>query len=576
MRRFALARLPLLAPLLLATSALASAPTPDAVPRQYMQGRLALSDNDFAVAAQKFGEALKAEPDDQLRRRAMDVAILQGDMKTAARLSGEIDVSESDDTLAAANSLVVLTKLAAAASRGDWRAWRAARPSFQEPMRSAEVTPVIGPLLDAYADVAAGQVDRALATIEPSTAKGAARSFFTEHRAHILAIAGRWPEAAQAYGDMIVAEDANLPRLRIAAAAAALEAGKKAPVWRDKAIAWLGGGSADDPLLGEARARLAANPSMGARQLGGVPQNAAQGLAQLFLRIAADLGRDRSGGPALAFARLSTMLDPAAPETWLVTAEILGRSDQYGLALEALDRVPPGGGWAAMAVGRRAAMLQQADRVPEARALLEARTHSPGAGVADWARLAELERGAKNWQAASAAYGKALALLPEQAVEARAQIHFLRGSALELGGQWKDAEGDLRTAVQLSPQNALYLNYLGYSLLDRGGDPAEARGYIAAAYKAQPENGAIIDSMGWAEYRAGNYREAVRLLEMARAAEPADPTVADHLGDALWRAGRRIEARHAWNSASALEPQADLAARLARKLDYGLDTLAQK
>ena len=82
--------------------------------------------------------------------------------------------------------------------------------------------------------------------------------------------------------------------------------------------------------------------------------------------------------------------------------------------------------------------------------------------------------------------------------------------------------------------------------------------------------------MGWAEYRGGNYREAARLLEMARAAEPADPTVADHLGDALWRAGRRIEARHAWNSAIALEPEADLAARLARKLDYGLDVLAQK
>lgn len=566
----------LLSLLLAATPALASAPLPDSAPRHYVQGRLAFADNDFSVAAQKFGEALKADPDDELRRRAMDVAILQGDMKTAARLASEIDVSQQGDNLATANSLVVLTRIAAAAQRGDWRAYRAARAVFEEPMRSADVTPVIGPLLDAYADLAAGQVDKALAGIDPDTAKGIARSYFTEHRAHILAIAGRWPQAAEAYAAMIDAEGASLPRLRIAAASAALEAGRKDPVWRDKAIAWLGGGAPDDPLLVDARARLSADPRAGAKQLGGVPVSVTDGMAQLFLRIAADLGRERGGGPALAFARLATMLDPKAPETWLVAAEILGRSEQYGLALQALDNVKPGTGWYGMAVGRRAAMLQQDGRVEEARALLQARARAADATVADWARLAELERDAKNWQAAADAYGKALALLPADAKQAQAQLHFLRGSTFELGGHWKDAEGDLRAAVALDGDNALYLNYLGYSLLDRSGNLAEAQGLIARAYKAQPENGAIIDSMGWAEYRGGNYREAARLLEMARAAEPADPTVADHLGDALWRAGRRIEARHAWNSAIALEPEADLAARLARKLDYGLDVLAQK
>lgn len=108
----------LLSLLLAATPALASAPLPDSAPRHYVQGRLAFADNDFSVAAQKFGEALKADPDDELRRRAMDVAILQGDMKTAARLASEIDVSQQGDNLATANSLVVLTRIAAAAQRG--------------------------------------------------------------------------------------------------------------------------------------------------------------------------------------------------------------------------------------------------------------------------------------------------------------------------------------------------------------------------------------------------------------------------------------------------------------------------
>ena len=79
------------------------------------------------------------------------------------------------------------------------------------------------------------------------------------------------------------------------------------------------------------------------------------------------------------------------------------------------------------------------------------------------------------------------------------------------------------------------------------------------------------------ESAAGNYAEAVRLLEQARAAEPGDPTIADHLGDALWKAGRKIEARHAWASATALAPDAKLSALLAKKLDFGLDVaLASK
>ena len=102
------------------------------------------------------------------------------------------------------------------------------------------------------------------------------------------------------------------------------------------------------------------------------------------------------------------------------------------------------------------------------------------------------------------------------------------------------------------------------------------RQLIARAYAQQPENGAIIDSMGWAEFYGGNYAEAARLLEMAHAAEPADPTVAEHLGDALWRAGRHIEARFAWTSASALDPEPELAARLKRKIDFGLDAIAAR
>jgi tetratricopeptide (TPR) repeat protein len=565
---------PVLALLLLSFPARAAPtpPDPDQAAQAYVQGRLALADNDLAIAANRFEAALKAGADDGLKRRAMDVAVLSGDMKAAVRLAGLIDISgEAVAGQAVGNSLIALTRVVDAMTVRDWRGYDEARDAFIQPGRGADSTPIISTLLKAYGRAGRGDADGALALLDPEGARGIARSYLAEHRGHLLVLARRWPEAADAFGAIIAAEGANVTRLRLAAVASALEAGQADPAYRTKAIAWLGSGNESDPVLVHARARFGSNPRTEGRKLGGLIEKPADGLALLFLRVATDLSRDRANGPSLGFARLATLLSPHMPEAWLVTTDVLARADRPELALAAIDRLPDTAPWNELALSRRAAVLIGEDRYEEARALLRAPTTGPNATLEDWMRYAEVDRRAGNHKAAAESYGRAVALLPAELGPQHAQIFFLRGSAHELSANWAAAEADLRRAVELSPENAIYLNYLGYSLLDRRVKLAEARALIARAFKLAPDNGAIIDSMGWAEHVSGNSAEAVRLLEMARAAEPADPTVADHLGDALWQAGRRIEARHAWASAAALEPEPKLAALLARKLDYGLD-----
>lgn len=556
-------------------AATSGADAADAAAQAYVQGRLAVAGDDFDTAARRFGDALKTGPDAGLQRRALDVAILSGDMKAAARLANEIPIGRQVAADAGggstADSLIALIRAANAASLRDWRAYDAARAAFGEPATAAQSNAILSTGLQAYGLAARGDVEKALALVEPGAATGIARSYLTEMRGHLLVLARRWPEAADLFGAMIAAEGANVSRLRMAAVAAALEAGRTDPAYRTKAITWLGSGPERDAQLEQARRRLQANPRLDGTGLGGLIERPADGLALMFLRVAADLSRERASGPALGFARLSTVLAPDMPETWLATADTLARGDKPALAMEALARVPDLPPWDELALARRAALLMGEARYDEARALLKAPTQAAGAGIDEWARLAEAERRAGDNRAAAVAYDRAIALLPAEVQPQHAQLFFLRGSAHELSGNFAQAEADLRRAVELAPNSPIYLNYLGYSLLDRRLMLAEARGFIARAYKLAPENGAIIDSMGWAEYVTGNYAEAVRLLEMARAAEPADPTVADHLGDALWQAGRRFEARHAWASAAALEPEAKLAAVLARKIDFGLD-----
>ena len=138
-------------------------------------------------------------------------------------------------------------------------------------------------------------------------------------------------------------------------------------------------------------------------------------------------------------------------------------------------------------------------------------------------------------------------------------------------GDWSGAEADLRAALQRAPDEPVVLNYLGYSLLDRGITGAEPAALIGRAAKLRPGDGGITDSLGWSQFRAGRFADAVVTLEKAAALEPGDPAIIDHLGDAYWQTGRRIEARFRWQAALALDPDTKLQAALKQKLAVGLD-----
>ena len=88
--------------------------------------------------------------------------------------------------------------------------------------------------------------------------------------------------------------------------------------------------------------------------------------------------------------------------------------------------------------------------------------------------------------------------------------------------------------------------------------------------RLKPDDGYIVDSLGWAYYRLGNFKEAVKHLERAVELRPEDATLNDHLGDAYWRVGREREARFQWEQALTLQPEPEEAEKIRRKLEKGL------
>jgi tetratricopeptide (TPR) repeat protein len=128
----------------------------------------------------------------------------------------------------------------------------------------------------------------------------------------------------------------------------------------------------------------------------------------------------------------------------------------------------------------------------------------------------------------------------------------------------------MKTALELSPDQPLVLNYLGYSWVDQHINLDEGMRMIRRAVEQRTDDGYIVDSLGWAYYRMGDFENAVKYLEQAVELKPEDPTINDHLGDAYWRVGRRLEAGFQWAHARDLKPEPDELEKILEKIKSGL------
>ena len=183
--------------------------------------------------------------------------------------------------------------------------------------------------------------------------------------------------------------------------------------------------------------------------------------------------------------------------------------------------------------------------------------------------LAGIESNRKKYDAAIPYYDRAIALLgtPEKKDWS---LFYSRGIAFERTKQWAKAEPDFKKALELDPEQAAVLNYLGYSWLDQNMNIQEAFDLIKKAVKLRPNDGYIIDSLGWAYYLQKDYDQAVKHLDKAVELRPEDPTLNDHLGDVYWRLGRKLEAKFQWNQALSLSPEPEDALKIKKKLEDGL------
>ncbi len=122
------------------------------------------------------------------------------------------------------------------------------------------------------------------------------------------------------------------------------------------------------------------------------------------------------------------------------------------------------------------------------------------------------------------------------------QAHFQLGALYDETKNKEKSIASMKKAIELNPQNAPALNYLGYTWAEMGIQLDEAETLIQRALKIEPNDGFYIDSLGWVYYQKGDYVKAVEQLERAVEITVDDPTIIEHLGDAYEKAGKKDRA----------------------------------
>lgn len=518
----------------------------------YLAASQANYENDYNASARYYTQALAADPDNLgLMQNVVLAYLSRGDADKA------VPVAARMEDLGAGSQLAQLLLLTDAIRTTDFDT---ADAYFEN---GAQFSPLLDGLIRAWVHFGRGDMSAALTTFDDMSTNNTMALFSDYHRALMLAVVGDF-EAAE----KLLAGRNGVP-LRVGRGSLIAHIEILSQLERnDEAIRIIEtamNGSGDLQMLAYLE-RLKAGETLPFDFVA----NPTDGAAEVYYTLSSVLSGEDNDRFGLIYARLSEFLRPKSVDAMLIVADMLSAQDQHDLAVEVLNKVPSNDPQFYSAEISRATALQASGRVDAGIEVLRGLTKSHPNIPTVFTSLGDALRRESRFAEATEAYDAAIAMLPVPQ-PSHWFLYYARGITLEREGEWDPAERDFRFALELSPDQPLVLNYLGYGLVEKRMKLDEAQKMIETAVEKQPNDGYITDSLGWVLYRVGKYDEAVPHLERAVELMPVDPIINDHLGDAYWKVGRSLEAEFQWNRALSFKPEEAEAERIRLKLDIGLD-----
>jgi tetratricopeptide (TPR) repeat protein len=518
----------------------------------YLAARHAGIERDSTTAAAYYLNVLKADPRNaDLLSRAFLSVLTDGDIDEAGRLADRLIQLDRSDRIA---RLVIGVRALKQKQYG------LARQNFAQSVRGP-VTDLTATLLSAWALSGAGDTRAAVDTLDRLAGPDWYAIFKDLHAGLILDVANNKKDAGKRYERTYKADPVAVRTVE-AYGRYLSRAGTKddaLKVYQDfnKAVP-------DHPVIVEEMKEITAGEKLPV--LADSPQ---AGAAEALYGLGASIGRRGGEDLALIYLQLALYLEPTHTMALLSLADLYESLKKPELAIKVYDRIPPSSPLHRNAEIQIASDLDTLDRTEEAKKRLERLVAEHPKDTEAILALANILRGRKDFAECANVYGKAIANVPVPE-KVNWVVFYFRGICHERSKQWPLAEADLKKALELYPDQPLVLNYLGYSWIDQGVNLDQGMNMIRRAVEQRPDDGYIVDSLGWANFRIGNYDEAVKDLDRAVELKPEDPTINDHLGDAYWRVGRVLEARFQWSHAKDLKPEPEDLPKIEEKLKSGL------
>ena len=519
----------------------------------YLAARHASIERDASSAAAFYRSALRTDPkNNELLDRAFISSLADGDIEEAVKLADRVLLVDKSNRVA---------RLVIGVRDLKQKKYATAQANINQSIRGP-ITDLVATLLSGWASYGAGDAKSAVANIDKLTGPEWYPIFKDLHSAMILELAGKEKDAGIRLERAYKLEDSMLrvsddyarwlSRNKDGASAAAIYEAfdKKLP---------------RHPLVLEGLRETRAG-----KKLPPLVDSAQTGAAEALYGIGATLTRRGGEDLALVYLQLALYLAPNHPLALLSLADLYESVKKPAMAIKIYERMPASSPLRRNAQIQLAISLDAAERSDEAIKILKAVTTEGPKDLEAIMALGNVERGRKKFADCAQTYSQGIDILPANNDKNNWVYYYYRGICEERSKQWSKAEVDMRKALELQPEQAHVLNYLGYSWIDQGINLDEGMKMIKRAVDQRPDDGYIVDSLGWAYYRIGGYEDAVKNLERAIDLKPEDPTINDHLGDAYWRIGRTQEAKFQWAHARDLKPEPEDLPKIEAKIQNGL------
>ena len=192
----------------------------------------------------------------------------------------------------------------------------------------------------------------------------------------------------------------------------------------------------------------------------------------------------------------------------------------------------------------------------------EAITHQPKVDIG-YQALAQLYIRKKKIDAALDTIQAGLKEQPDSA-----SLHLTAAQIRELKGDYDGAISEYENLLKQQPGSLIVINNLASLLADHRTDKASLdRAQSLAVTLRQSQVPQFKDTLGWVEYRQGDFKDAISLLKDAAAAMPNLALVHYHLGMSYLGVGEPREASEELNTALTKSPDSDLESKIKAALN---------